>query len=127
MEDLEERLLVQVRQLPHRVSAVHGHRKRLQLLQALADSDRQLFLREKEDVRERGRERESAHTHIHKLTEREKDSKRATRATQTTCKNMADIKSVFASASRPNLIRSPRLSLNSGFLAASHKTRDVCG
>jgi hypothetical protein len=40
---------------------------------------------------------------------------------------MADIKSVFASASRPNLIRSPRLSLNSGFLAASHKTRDGCG
>ena len=62
MEDLEERLLVQVRQLPHRVSAVHGHGKRLQLLQALADSDRQLFLREQEDTKERERERARTHT-----------------------------------------------------------------
>jgi len=122
MEDLEERLLVQVRQLPHRVRTVHGHGKRLQLLQALADSDRQLFLREQEDTTEHAR----AHTHTHTPSEREGDSKRATRDAYT-CKNMADIKSVFASASRPNLIRSPRLSLNSGFLAASHKTRDGCG
>jgi len=54
----------------------HEDRKRLQLLQALAHSDRQLFLREQEDTTEHAR----AHAHTHTPSEREGVSKRATRA-----------------------------------------------
>jgi len=69
------------------------------------------------------------HTHVHACTHTRIYLHLHTlkHTMHTTCKNIADMSSVLLSASRPNLMRSPRFSLNSGFLAASHMRRCCVG